>query len=195
MKRKNTCWIRYWKGKWQEIQLIDRERIDCKPNWLMGIEGDVVSCLYENAIWKSLHLLSVSSPTISCSWVTCLSTSSEFTFCRIITWKEKEKRSNQTVPLGVNQKRRVGNSQTGHRMWQPNAWKLWALTPSSTGKRSMSWVNSVLRQFLTNGPSIYSLFSSKLPGFTTALFQRKPGKVNYEKKDHGKTESTVMRQD
>ena len=26
----------------------------------MGIEGDVVSCLYENAIWKSLHLLSVS---------------------------------------------------------------------------------------------------------------------------------------
>ena len=21
----------------------------------MGIEGDVVSCLYENAIWKSLH--------------------------------------------------------------------------------------------------------------------------------------------
>ena len=78
-----------------------------------------------------------------------------------ITWKEKEKRSNQTVPLGVNQKRRVGNSQTGHRMWQPNAWKLWALTPSSTGKRSMSWVNSVLRQFLTNGPSSLFLFSLK----------------------------------
>ena len=24
-----------------------RERIACFPNWLMGIEGDVVSCLYE----------------------------------------------------------------------------------------------------------------------------------------------------
>jgi len=47
----------------------------------------------------------------------------------------------------------------------------------------MSWVNSVLRQFLTNGPSIYSLFSSKLPGFTTALFQRKPGKVNYARNE------------
>ena len=36
-----------------------RERIDCKPNWLMGIEGDVVSCLYENAISNDFlfHLL------------------------------------------------------------------------------------------------------------------------------------------
>ena len=32
-------------------------------------------------------------------------------------WKERETASNgRTVPLGVNQKRRVGNSQTGHRM-------------------------------------------------------------------------------
>ena len=28
----------------------DRERIDCKPNSWMGIEGEVVSCLYENEI-------------------------------------------------------------------------------------------------------------------------------------------------
>ena len=24
-----------------------------KPNWLMGIDGEVVSCLYENAVWQS----------------------------------------------------------------------------------------------------------------------------------------------
>ena len=31
--------------------------------------------------------------------------------------KPKERRdTRKTVPLGVNQKRRVGNSQTGHRM-------------------------------------------------------------------------------
>merc|ERR1712004_120538 len=59
-------------------------------------------------------------------------------------------------------------------------------------KRSMSWVNSVLRQFLTNGPSIYSLFSSKLPGFTTALFQRKPGKVNYARNEK-ETRSEISR--
>jgi len=61
----------------------------------------------------------------------------------------------------------IWNWQTGHRMWQPNAWKLWALTPSSTGKRSMSWVNSVLRQFLTNGPS--SLFPTAATGLAICL--------------------------
>ena len=30
----------------------------------------------------------------------------------------KGRKNQRTVPLGVNQKRRVGNSQTGHRMWQ-----------------------------------------------------------------------------
>ena len=31
-----------------------RERIACFPNWLMGIEGDVVSCLYEIASFLSI---------------------------------------------------------------------------------------------------------------------------------------------
>ena len=47
--------------------MLDRERIDCKLSWLMGIEGDVVSCLYENAV-KSLllyHLYSFLSSLFS----------------------------------------------------------------------------------------------------------------------------------